>query len=41
MYEEMRDLPDGMLDTFASLYPDTKNRNPDEGYTLVPFEKGY
>lgn len=28
MYENMRDLPDGTLDTFASLYPDTKNRSP-------------
>ena len=41
MYDEMRDMYFGEKDTFASLYPDTKNRSPDEAFSSVPFEKGY
>lgn len=41
MFLEMRDMDNGLEDTFASLHPDTDGINPDDAFSLVPYEKGY
>ena len=41
MYQSMEDQELGLKDTFSSLHPVLKGRNPDSSFSTVPYEKGF